>query len=71
MSRSCEARLANRFKEIAWSVGAKQEGNAATEFEDNTTWSDTIFRDLLASEAPDSDVITACCKVLASFIFSR
>lgn len=53
------------------SVGAKQEGNAATEFEDNTTWSDAIFRDLLASGAPDSDVITACCKALASFIFSR
>ena len=66
-----KARLANRFKEIAWSVGAKQEGNAATEFEDNTTWSEAIFRDLLASEAPDSDVITACCKALASFIFSR
>ncbi len=66
-----KARLANRFKEIAWSVGAKQEGNAATEFEDNTTLSDAIFRDRLASGTPDSDVTTACCKALASFIFSR
>ena len=50
---------------------AVASGGASAEFEDNTTWSDAIFRDPLASGAPDSDVITACCKALASFIFSR
>ncbi|MBT1175071.1 DUF1906 domain-containing protein [Bifidobacterium sp. LC6] len=60
--------LANRFKQIAWSMGATNQNDAATAFRTKVDWGNGILKWSIIGEV-SADVINASCKALADYIF--
>lgn len=60
------SKMANRFKEIAWSVNATDKASANIEFKSPMQWSSLRW---FLSGMVDDDVIESCCAALAEFIF--
>ena len=61
--------LANRFKEIAWTVHAHNQNEAAKVFHDELTETGkNSIREMLSGKF-DKDIIQSMCEALAKFIF--
>ena len=61
--------LANRFKEIAWTVHAHNQNETAKVFHDELTETGkNSIREMLSGKV-DKDVIQSMCEALAKFIF--
>lgn len=61
--------LANRFKQIAWSVGAANRSDAAAAFRNDENWAFGIARWFLNGRKDIKDeIVNAACTALAEFV---
>ena len=66
------SKLANRFKQIAWSVGASSQSNAATSFRNAEDWAGGMLLWFLNGYSViRAEIIDAACSSLADFIFNN